>query len=692
MKRSIKRTIAIILTLSMLWVVSGCKREISDNNNTNEKTETTLFDSFNSQIEQTSYNTDKLIQSDNKDYLESNFESAGSNEQLEGDLLLGYTLTDRDIDQLSNEIKLIGSWSDYDFKENELTEEKAIRLLCAGYGAVYDPFSDKTFISSESSNDVKGIFSGADANKIKAETVDNILYYLFGIEATHKVESEDFYYYDNGYYYFSKSAKQGGNVIWPEYINCETVSSDKFNVTYSYILTEGLTTAEKRVHALVSVYNFQNRKYVRIHSLDIENIGAANCTIKVNNVNGIIRRGRFINNIALVEKWGGGVAFVDLDGNILADINDGDSFDFSKRLNNDTVYLNDKLYDKSGNILISPDKQGFDGINYVTEDYLFAYKKESGFDGDLYYFGVLDTSGNWIQPLSSKLSIFAYDLIFPTDNIEYINDDLLLIMTPVTSSERHNHQRSDNLYILYDFKKDIIVSEFYAIEGLASPMGRIENSNTNTFLSQGTYTIFDGNKMYLYSQLFYEDMVICVDLESGSTEYIFGEYPTYRFSASNNYLADIGGNYTLSSGGIYDFIARKQILDLSELEIHEILLKKNRIIMVVAGKDSGYYLYMSDLKGNRIIEPIKISDENRWYNSNLDYFKAEDNCLVYKLKSENYFNVMDFDGNIKTIFIDKNLIDYDPDTGIYWCGTSGRSGTDIDVFGYDGELVLNISS
>lgn len=402
--------------------------------------------------------------------------------------------------------------------------------------------------------------------------------------------------------------------------------------------------------------------------------GPVYCDLQIDGI------GNFVDGYSLLEKQKGGFAFIDESGKVYADITEGTFHDHVKRLNNNTVCFIDKLYDLNGNIIISPEMQGFDSISYVSDDYLFVYKKDSGFDGDVYYFGVLDTSGNWVQPLSSKLDIFKYEIKFP-QNTPYVNSDkgdFVMIMTE--EYQYTTGATKENKILLYDFINDKVVYEFY---------------DSNIFLRED---ISAWKESKIINNAFYHH----VDHGSGYVRYDFSTkkesvlFSDIRIDAvfneailtSDKKLCDYDGNV---------------IIDLNDYDLakpsENLFYKGGYATFIAAGKDSGYYLCCVNQKGEKVFDPIKVSDRKEFYDIKelygsdrvLDYFSVEDSCIVYQFKGEKSFNIIDYNGNIKEIPIEKKLVGYDPGTGIYWCGTFNY-GYCVDFYNSDGELIIKLNT
>lgn len=413
---------------------------------------------------------------------------------------------------------------------------------------------------------------------------------------------------------------------------------------------------------------------------EAETVQEGPATCDLGRIEGI---GNFIDGLSLLEKRGGGFAFIDESGKVYADITEGEFSDHAKRLNNNTVYFIDKLYDLNGNIIVSPEIQGFDGISYASDDYLFVYKKDSGFDGDVYYFGVLDTSGNWVQPLSSKLAIFKYEIKFP-QNTPYIDSDegnYIMIKTKETKESK-----DVNKYIIYDFINNKIIYEFY------DQYNFLDDLDSDRW-SRGT-KIRHGNFYHRFVS-YYRDSngemdwshynpLTRVSLSTKEEQVIFDGNPIEKvfndaILTSNKKICDYDGNL---------------IIDLSDYDLDvdtyyvKVNYKGGYATFIAGGKDSGTYLCCVNQNGEKVFDPIKVSDGK---SSHFDYFSVEDSCIVYQLEGEDYFNIIDYNGNSKQIRIEKTLVGYDPGTGIYWCGTYNY-GFCVDFYNSDGELIIKLNT
>ena len=137
--------------------------------------------------------------------------------------------------------------------------------------------------------------------------------------------------------------------------------------------------------------------------------------------------GKLENGLVLITR-NKGFYIADASGNVVSEVIDDETE--TTRLGNDTFLHGGKIYDKNCKIIIDPEMMGFDDYLAINDNYVIVYKVDSGFSGDTVSIGVLDTEGNWIQPLSDKAKLFEYDidkkaLVSPqnADNLRRFYDD-----------------------------------------------------------------------------------------------------------------------------------------------------------------------------------------------------------------------------------------------------------------------------
>ncbi len=135
-------------------------------------------------------------------------------------------------------------------------------------------------------------------------------------------------------------------------------------------------------------------------------------------------------------------AIIDTDGKILHKFSPeelkGAPLNYELKFYNGVTYneYNNTIYDKSFNVIASPESKGYDtvapsgwlfGKPYIHDcGYFLVYKTEEAFTGDKCFVGVLDTNGNYTVPLSDTHPIAQImcenNYTFKNFDIEYIGD------------------------------------------------------------------------------------------------------------------------------------------------------------------------------------------------------------------------------------------------------------------------------
>ena len=166
------------------------------------------------------------------------------------------------------------------FKEGEINEHQALRWIinpCLGFINVYgystDVDSSDSRILTDNNRDKKDLagYSPYSTNVLPAKAVDDTLYNLFGIKATHKVNEAYTYYYD-GYYYYADGGR--GNYDEIEYKDIIPTADGRFLLKFLYKEFDfdngdfdNPKYIESDVYALVSVHQADGKDCLRIHGI-----------------------------------------------------------------------------------------------------------------------------------------------------------------------------------------------------------------------------------------------------------------------------------------------------------------------------------------------------------------------------------------------------------------------------------------
>lgn len=103
---------------------------------------------------------------------------------------------------------------------------------------------------------------------------------------------------------------------------------------------------------------------------------------------------------------------MDNQGNLLYNWTEvtGESYLYSNLVyRNGVLVWNDKMYDKQGNVIASPEQTGYQAlVTGSINGYVLACKFVEGFSGDRLWFGVLNTKGEWVHELSVDNALTHY--------------------------------------------------------------------------------------------------------------------------------------------------------------------------------------------------------------------------------------------------------------------------------------------
>lgn len=187
-----------------------------------------------------------------------------------------YKLKQDDIDRITRvaEFLCLGRLDDGCFKEGSLTEQKAMQKLVS-YCSFIRYYSDKndsqymyTFGGTASDPYSDPLERFIDHFWVKKSIVDGVLYDLFGIKASHKYNSDSFYYIYNDNYYFPHGAG-GGGYSSLQYLSKESLQDGRFIVKYGIcdLGYGGYNYSGNDIYLLISVHK-SNEKYLpRIHAI-----------------------------------------------------------------------------------------------------------------------------------------------------------------------------------------------------------------------------------------------------------------------------------------------------------------------------------------------------------------------------------------------------------------------------------------
>ena len=253
-------------------------------------------------------------------------------------------------------------------------------------------------------------------------------------------------------------------------------------------------------------------------------------------------------------------------------------------------------FDKNGNIVISAEKNGFDEILAYSADhrYFIVGKTIEAFDGDKYMIGVIDNTGNYVQPLSQEnlLGVLAQqaqesNCVF---NIEYVQDDIFAVYI------HDKYAYSPEAQCYYHASKNSTTKNYDHVE-----LDNYGNLHQYEESGERIQLFEDKNIEHLF-----EDAVLV------STN---GEYA----------LLDYDGNVLLDLSR-YE-ITRQMWETSSDVPFH---YKNGYFLTQMKNATGALYCCLFDAEGNFVHEPIRMGDD--------DYFYALfDEGFIYRKGSPSIF-------------------------------------------------------
>jgi hypothetical protein len=195
--------------------------------------------------------------------------------------LKNHKLTDNEIKQIKTAFSpLVWNGIPY-FGEGEINEHQALDWLinnCLGfinpYGFDYEvEYSHRITFGRSADEYVENYKkNGGLCGCLSGKAVDDTLYHLFGIKATHEINSMYKFYYD-GVYFYSEGAKGCYDDL--EYISNERLSDGRFLVKFVYHQMDFEKTEDifdpvyinSDVYSLISVHQTDGKNYIRIHGI-----------------------------------------------------------------------------------------------------------------------------------------------------------------------------------------------------------------------------------------------------------------------------------------------------------------------------------------------------------------------------------------------------------------------------------------
>jgi hypothetical protein len=209
-------------------------------------------------------------------YFRYEYYAYGAKPTAKEEWLTNYIPGEAEVAQVQTAFKTFIWQGGYYFGEGEICEHQALNNLIDPNLGFLNPYgfdiSDGAAYKEKMSADKDWLEKHEWDNLLPAKAVDDTIYHLYGIKASHKANTK-WLYYEDGYYYYTDGGK--GCYDEFEYKSVEPTKDGRFIVKFIYHefdfdkgdLMDNPVYNDTDVYALISVHETDGNKYVRIHGV-----------------------------------------------------------------------------------------------------------------------------------------------------------------------------------------------------------------------------------------------------------------------------------------------------------------------------------------------------------------------------------------------------------------------------------------
>ena len=225
------------------------------------------------------------------------------------------------------------------------------------------------------------------------------------------------------------------------------------------------------------------------------------------------------------------VSAINKTGKILWELPIGANDDFPEIMNG-TLMLNQKtVYDINGKQVASPESHGYDEIVGRSETQFLVHKTEKSFEGNAEYYGVFDSKGEWLFPMTSDLTLAGVTW----ERCGLVCDNVLFMIK--TSEQLGGYYHIDTQQLTPNYPNVFMVKPY---SNQPAGIYKCDENGNQTMLLDG-YSIANE-----FGSNFYDTVYICSKEENGVNHYV-------AVDMLGNILADYGtANNLTSPRGYYN--------------------------------------------------------------------------------------------------------------------------------------------
>lgn len=225
------------------------------------------------------------------------------------------------------------------------------------------------------------------------------------------------------------------------------------------------------------------------------------------------------------------ISAINKSGTILWELPIGANDSFPE-ITNGTLMIDQKtVYDINGKVIASPESHGYDEIVGRSETQFLVHKTEKSFEGNFEYYGVFNSEGEWLFPLTSDLTLAGVTW----ERCRLVCDNVLYMIK--TSEKLGGYYHIDTQQLTPNYPNVFMVKPY---SNQPAGIYKCDENGNQTMLLDG-YSIANE-----FGSNFNDTVYICSKEENGVNHYV-------AVDMLGNILADYGtANNLTSPRGYYN--------------------------------------------------------------------------------------------------------------------------------------------
>lgn len=304
-----------------------------------------------------------------------------------------------------------------------------------------------------------------------------------------------------------------------------------------------------------------------------------------------------------------------------------------------------KLINSLGKVVVSSDTGEINKILAVGDGKALVYKYNGNIDTNEYLYGVIDSDGNWVQPLK-KLSVNL-----SKESFKYAGEGMFMAYTGssyrakkifIYNSNDSSNMFFDNINSKTSYFSNLNSDQYYDYEtgpslifnkGLTFIGAGMTTGFSNSFITSFWHNATDFSTQKADRQIT-GDFVLKNNGEYEETDqYLFGSYgKIFRENNGKIEITDCSSDKTVT------------ITDYSAEQIISIVFSENYGFVWIRGADNKFYFTLINEFGKKQFEPIKLSGIST-NESNTIYGVSYASGKIVVRNDDKTFSIYDENGN-----------------------------------------------